>query len=323
MPEVNRRLIDEPLTERLIKQKLPLLTGVDDIVSNKVKEQYEESPYPRWVKLGLPSEARSIAEVCQDLKLRLHSSKIFEVLAPSVLVAGCGTGQHSIDTASSFANCKVLAVDLSLSSLAYAQRKTDELEITNIQYGQADILKLDQLDQTFDIIESAGTLHHMENPMAGWRVLVNLLNAGGLMKIGLYSEAARTSIVKIREEIAVKGLGTSEDEIRKFRKFLAQSTNEHHWQISRSSESSSLSTLRDLIFHVQEHRFTLPQISSCLGELGLEFCGFEDSAIVTEFENFFGPGADAYDLSLWNQFEESRPSTFAAMYQFWCQKVGQ
>ena len=157
--------------------------------------------------------------------------------------------------------------------------------------------------------------------MAGWRVLADLLNIGGLMKVGLYSEAARSPIVKIREEIAVKGLGTSEDEIRQFRKFLSQSSVEHHRKISRSGESSSLSMLRDLIFHVQEHRFTLPQISSCLDELGLEFCGFEDSAIVTDFEDFFGPGADACDLSLWHQFEESRPSTFGAMYQFWCQKV--
>ena len=77
-------------------------------------------------------------------------------------------------------------MDLSLASLAYAKRKTTELEITNIEYLQADILKLDQLEQKFDIIESAGVLHHMDEPMAGWRVLTDLLKPGGLMMIGLY-----------------------------------------------------------------------------------------------------------------------------------------
>ena len=53
--------------------------------------------------------------------------------------------------------------------------------------------------------------------MAGWRVLVELLKPGGLMKIGLYSELARQHIVEVRAEIASLGLGTSETEIRNFR----------------------------------------------------------------------------------------------------------
>ena len=56
---------------------------------------------------------------------------------------------------------------------------------------QADILKLEKLDRRFDIVESAGVLHHMDQPMKGWKVLVDCLNEGGLMKIGLYSELAR------------------------------------------------------------------------------------------------------------------------------------
>ena len=44
--------------------------------------------------------------------------------SPEILVAGCGTGQHALITASRFSNARVLAVDLSLSSLSYAMRKT-------------------------------------------------------------------------------------------------------------------------------------------------------------------------------------------------------
>jgi ubiquinone/menaquinone biosynthesis C-methylase UbiE len=44
----------------------------------------------------------------------------------------------------------VLAVDLSLTGLAYAERKTRELGCTNIEYGQADILKLSALGRSFD-----------------------------------------------------------------------------------------------------------------------------------------------------------------------------
>ena len=78
-----------------------------------------------------------------------------------------------------------------------------------------------------------------------------------------------------------------------------------------------MSEFRDLIFHVQEHRFTLPQIKSCLNELGLKFCGFEVQDIDSRFREFHGEASDICDLVLWHEFEESHPDTFKGMYQFW------
>ncbi len=50
-----------------------------------------------------------------------------------------------------FAGAKVLAIDLSLASLGYAKRKAQELALTNIEFAQADILKLGQLGRSFDL----------------------------------------------------------------------------------------------------------------------------------------------------------------------------
>jgi len=318
---VKARLIEEPLAEKVMAQDIPILGKISDEVSLKVREQYEENPYPRWVKLAIPTRMVSIANVCDDIELKLHSENIKDVLAPVILIAGCGTGQHSIGTACLFSDCQVLAIDLSLASLAYAKRETSELGINNLEHLQADILKLDQLKREFDIIESAGVLHHMNNPMAGWRILTNLLKPGGLMKIGLYSELARGHLVKTREEISLQGVGTSEDEMRKFRWTMIESNNEEMKRFKTDGDFFSLSTLRDLIFHVQEHRFNLTQIQDCLEELGLKFCGFEDKAILSQFREFCGERSDIYNLALWHQFEECNPDTFAGMYQFWCQKL--
>ena len=127
-------------------------------------------------------------------------------------------------------------------------------------------------------------------------------------------------IVEIRKEIAELNLGTSADKMRKFRQSLAESYEENHRRLTTSNDFFSLSSLRDLIFHVQEHRFTLPQIKNYLNELGLKFCGFEVQAVDSRFREFHGEGADIYDLVSWHQFEESNPYAFARMYQFWCQK---
>ena len=157
--------------------------------------------------------------------------------------------------------------------------------------------------------------------MVGWEILTSLLKPDGLMRIGLYSELARRHIVRIRKEIALLKTGTSTEEIRKFRQSIVSSKSEHHQSLFASSDFFSLSPLRDLLFHAQEHLFSALKIQDSLDQLGLKFCGFEDKDINSKFKEFHGEDADALDLALWHQFEESSPDSFAAMYQFWCQKL--
>ena len=319
--EVVTRQIFEPKQESLLKSNMLVLQEITNKVSSKVREQYEESPYPRWVNMGSSLNPAPFSKATKELKLRLFDKTINDVEAPNILIAGCGTGQHSIGTASKYKNAKVLAVDLSLSSLAYAKRKTEELGFQNLDYMQADILDLGKLDRKFDIIESSGVLHHMDEPMAGWRSLKDCLELGGLMKIGLYSELARQHIVRMREEINQSGIGSSDVAMRSFRSDVINSSEEHHKRIRSSINFYSLSELRDLLFHVQEHRFTIPQLKDCLSELDLKFCGFAADVIVRDFKLTNTGADDPYNLDKWHSYEEANPNTFIAMYQFWCQKV--
>ena len=319
--EVYTRQVEEPQKERDLKSNLPVLGEITDGISSKVRAQYEESPYPRWVNLQLNFKPVSISNVVDEIKLKLHDDKITEVSKPDILIAGCGTGQHSIGTATRFKSSNVLAVDLSLSSLAYAKRKTEELTFENIEYMQADILDLAKLNKRFDIIESIGVLHHMDNPMAGWKVLTECLKPGGLMRIGLYSELARKHIAKIRKEISKLDIGSSEPEMRSFRDEIIKSEKGHHKLIIESTDFYSMSTLKDLLFHVQEHRFTIPQIKDCLEKLGLKFCGFESKEIVSHFQQTNTDKEDLYDLNKWQAYEEANQKTFQRLYSIWCQKV--
>ena len=154
----------------------------------------------------------------------------------------------------------MLAVDLSLSSLTYALRKTKELDFSNIEYAQADIMELGNLGRQFDLIECAGVLHHLDDPLAGWRILVNLLRPGGLMKIGLYSETARQDIISGRSLVAEKGYTASPEDIRRCRQdiiAMAEDGNRKMEEICNKRDFFNLSNCRDLLFHVREHRFTL------------------------------------------------------------------
>ena len=71
-----------------------------------------------------------------------------------VLIAGCGTGQHAIENAPRFPGARTLAIDLSLTSLAYALRKTRELGVPNLEYAPGRYPQARRASAaTFDVIE--------------------------------------------------------------------------------------------------------------------------------------------------------------------------
>ena len=141
------------------------------------------------------------------------------------------------------------------------------------------------------------------------------------MKIGLYSELARQHIVEIRNEISRAGIGSSDVAMKSFRAKVMKSDQKRHRKILNFGDFYSLSELKDLLFHVQEHRFTIPQIRDCLSKLGLKFCGFESDKIVSHFKQTNIGADEPYDLDKWQTYEEANPRAFVGMYQFWCQKV--
>jgi tetratricopeptide (TPR) repeat protein/2-polyprenyl-3-methyl-5-hydroxy-6-metoxy-1,4-benzoquinol methylase len=319
--EVLRQQIREPLEEQALRAGVECLTSITGGVSEKVRDQYEQNPYPRWMKLPMCHQALFNDELRRALPFAPFVP-MPDDSAPEVLVAGCGTGCHSILIARRFRGARVLAIDLSLSSICYAKRKTQELGITNIEYAQADILKLGDIARTFDIVESRGVLHHLADPFLGWRTLLSRLRPGGFMGLGLYSEIARRHVVKARELIAARGYAGTLDGIRRFREDLTAKDLgvELQW-LSGLSDFYSTSDCRDLLFHVQEHRLTLGQIESFLTELGLRFIGFElDPGALHQYRASFTDDPSGTNLRNWARFEAENPDTFAGMYHFWIQK---
>src|SRR5262249_39905422 len=189
--------------------------------------------------------------------------------------AGCGTGQQAIETAQMYPDARVLAVDLSLSSLAYARRKTRALGLANIEYAQADILRLGSIGRTFDLIESTGVLHHLADPLAGLRVRARVRGRGGVMHWGFYSEAGRQPMVAARRFIAQRGYRATPADIRRCRQELMAEKPANLPDLAELGDFYSTSNCRDLLFHVAEKRMTLPEIESFLGAEGLALVGFQ------------------------------------------------
>jgi len=317
--------VTEPLEEFAIMPTIPALSPIKDEVSQKVEAQYMEHPYPRW---NFTQVAKPV-DINQYVYMVMGYLRDELPLLPSdrkldVLVAGCGTGKHPLTCSFGYSNVDILAIDLSRASMAYAIRKTREAAVTNIRYMHADILDLDLIEQQFDIVESGGVLHHMRDPLLGWKRITDRLKPGGLMKIGLYSTIARKAVHEARAEIQNLNYSTDEDSMRAFRRYIMELPKNHSMKkVMQLRDFYNLAECRDLLFHIQEHTFTIPQIKDAINTLGLRFLGFEfiDYSILASFNKRFSDDPKAIrSLDAWHEYELENPDTFRSMYQFWLRK---
>lgn len=314
-----RLQIVEEFTFRRAADSIPALSAVRDEVSAAVRQQYEEFPYPRWDTV---SPAKVLRE-WQALECTRDTEQILRGTRPRILVAGCGTGRETALLASIFSDASITAVDLSRVSLGYAQCRAQEYGLGNVSFYQADILELGSAGEQFDFVSATGVLHHLKDPAAGWEICTRLLRPGGLMRIGLYSAVGRKSVALAREAIRDGGYGADDPEMRRFRRdspgLLSRPVLD---ELAQFTDYYQLSMYRDLLFHVQEHHFSLPEIGGLLVRFGLTFAGFYlASGELAKYSVEYPADRGRTELLNWDRFERRHPETFRNMYIFWCRKA--
>ena len=162
----------------------------------------------------------------------------------------------------------------------------------------------------------------MNKPLEGLKVLLDLLEPHGFLKLGLYSEISRKHIVKIRKFIGNRNFNNTENDIRNCREaILNQKDDNSLYKIIHNHDFYSTSGTRDLIFHVQEHIFTIPEITEILKNFNLEFLGFANPFFKKKYLQLFPDDKKNLSLDNWNNFEINNPDAFKGMYQFWVKKT--
>ena len=316
-----RLQLDDNISEENLYNSIEHPYEINNEISLTVKRQYEGNPYPVWQILSA-REAEDISDILESVVSYSNSIKpTFD--SPDILIAGCGTGSHAIQTAMRIRHQSMTAIDLSRRSLAFAKRKSIDYGYEYIDFKEMDILNVSMLNKKFDIIESVGVLHHMQEPLAGLKCLVDVLKPGGLMNIGLYSKIARRYILKAKEIYDAPDKYVSDDDIREARVTLMNSDDKDLVRnVSLQKDFYSLHDCRDLIFHENENNYDVDELSDLLAEAGLEFIGFDsnDAVALSRFRKMFPEKNSQSSLKKWGIFEEKYPDTFASMYVFWCRR---
>jgi SAM-dependent methyltransferase len=316
-----RRTVAEVFEERALRASIPGLGSIDDPVSQRVRNQYEENPYPRWLSYSRKPPVSCAAWLASEAPLPQGRSAPAN---PSILVAGCGTGREALFLADGIAGSRVTAIDLSLSSLAYARRMASDLRIANVEFLQADILQLDRLPVQFDLVYASGVLHHMHDPKAGLAAVVRRAKPGGLVHVQLYSRRGRAEVNQAREIIGNRKLESSAEAIRALRQEILRAAKDSPLRrLLTARDFFSMSECRDLLFHVQEHQFDLPEILSMVANAGLTVLGMSKDiprSAMLAYRRMFPEDPARTDPLRWHAVEEQHPELFRGMYRVWCQR---
>lgn len=318
-----RALAAEPLEERRLADRLPSLGFEANAATEAVKDQYEAFPYPRWTAVPR-RQPRPIREVARGLFPHRVDERwpAWPAAGLDVLIAGCGTGKHAADVATRFRGARVLAVDISRAALGYAARKLKDKP--DVSFAEADILALGDFDRRFDHIESVGVLHHLADPLAGWRNLTSLLKPGGSMRLGFYSDRGRSRIQAAREALAAAGFnGATDEDLRRARAHVAQAQPEDPTRLAAGElDFYAASGARDFLFHAHEIEYRPADLAEMADSLGLEILGLEltDPQAAARYRKRFPDDPAMADLCCWDVVEADHPDTFRHMCQFWAAK---
>lgn len=323
LQDIYRVEVEHFAVEAEVAAAMPVLTVITAGTSRLVQAQYESYPYPRWQSLPRTKPMPFLAHLRQVIWPH-WPEELPDLVAPRILIAGCGTGHQAVLAAARYRNASILAVDLSRASLAYAKRMADTLGIGNIRFAQGDILDVDRIGEVFDAVECVGVLHHMADPAAGLSRLVAATRPGGLIRVGLYSEIARRNLASLRTRLdAPAGQVETAAEIRALRTRAIQLMAEGHQpEVAEYLDFYSTSMVKDLLFHVCELEFSIPGLATLFEGAGLAFLGFEvpDRRLKQAYLDRNPGDPNATDLAGWHAFEQAYPKTFRSMYIAWLRR---
>ena len=197
----------EPMQERALRPTIPRLTPIEDDVSLRVRSNTRKIP----IRAGCMPPAAS-TPLALDAHLRdmfpavgFHAARqnrrrsIF--LSPAAAPAGKPLNVAQGYTGRARARRRPQLEQLVLRQTQHAGRACRRASNTRKPTSSSSA----SIERSFDVIDASGVLHHMADPLAGWRILLALLRPGGLMHLGFYSELGRRDVVAARAFIAERG----------------------------------------------------------------------------------------------------------------------
>ena len=266
-------------------------------ITERVRDMYTRFPYPP------PEAVAGTRPISTFLDYARHVLWPWrkDLAGLRVLDAGCGTGTAAVVIARDFPEVEVVGIDLSQTSLRHARALAKKYKVgNNLQLRCLPIERVGELKQQFDYIISSGVIHHLDSPDQGLRALTDVLSAFGGIFLMVYATYGRAGVYMLQD--AMRVLGGERDFVERAdmaRTVVEHLPNQHPFDRSQWADVrwSGDAGVVDLLLHVRDRSYTVPQLYDLLDGAGLRLDRFTDSVA-------YDPTTYVRDPELARRFEE-------------------
>jgi len=244
-------------------------------ITAQVRDMYTRFPYPPpGVLAGTPIPA------IMDYTRFIFWPERRDLSGLRVLDAGCGTGDTAVAIAAANPTIEVVGIDLSETSLALARAQADQRGVgNNLQLHCLPIEEVGSLGQSFDYIVLCGVIHHLDNPARGLDALVNVLTPTGGIFLMLYATYGRAGVYQMQDALRLMaGAADYEERVALARALVQRLPQDHPFKAREWTDPNwpGDAGLVDLLLHVRDRSYTVPQIFELLDGAGLQLARFMD-----------------------------------------------
>jgi SAM-dependent methyltransferase len=256
---------------------IPNLRLPGDARTETVRRFYEDAPFPGY----RPRESLS------GLRARAQRSTFAGLLDRAiagdarVVEVGCGTGQMCLFL--SRADRVVVGADLTRGSLKLGAAAARRFGLGRVRFVETDLRRPGLKPRAFDVVYSAGVVHHTPDPRASFAHVARLTRPGGIIVVGVYNTMARLPSKLRRLTARLTGFTLIPfDPVLHDR--AAEPDRRNAW-------------LRDQYRHPEEHCHTIREVQRWFSENDVEYLRTYPSALLDDHSDaLFEPAADDWWL---------------------------
>lgn len=193
-----------------------------------------------------------------------------------ILIAGSDCNQAAIFAFTNRA-AKVVAVDVSQSSLEHLEYLKDKYTLSNLEVHQLSIEEVSALRLDFDLIVSTGALHLLADPVAGMQALRGCLRRNGAMGVMLPAKYGRMGIEMVQSAFRDLGMDQEDRSIQAVREVISALPMEHpvhnYFKIAPVSAQSD-AALAATFLRGPERTYSVDGCLDLVASAGLVFQGW-------------------------------------------------
>jgi SAM-dependent methyltransferase len=270
----------------------PGASAVDSVNQN----YYSQFPYP-WPPMTFPRlEDARFETVMLNQSVGDFSHRTIPPDA-NIWVSGCGTNQ-AVYTALRFPEARIIASDLSPTSLDIARRNANTLGVRNLTFCQESVNDARYAAQ-FDYVICTGVIDHNAEPASTLARVAATLRPNGVLELMVYNRFHRTFHDALQKalrliKVHIGGEQSYARDLELARELVRSGP------LASSAHAETLLTdndafLADALIQPVEHTFTVESLAQMAGKCGLE--------LTLPCSNQF----DSIDGRTWNLQIASRP----------------